>query len=439
MFQRKLKEKEEKKIAIEKWNNILPILLFLVVLVNYIPVFKLNFNVKQSFAADVVALVTAFGIECFILALFYLKRIKLSKPVIINFIAILIVTIISSVIQIINYKNNSYEIMDFANIACKFVNIILLFVLAINIKIDEKYLNYFMKLIICVGIIACIQNMILYFEDIMAHLNLIELERKASIPKSFFSQKNPFAFFLYISIISTIFLFQKENKIFGKIVLGLTLLLFLFNVVLTFSRTGTAMVIMFLGLWFLFTNKISVKVKVILAILGVIGVGICIPILNQHNPDLLNRILRLESVKTFTGRTKFWDIAKEEILSNPVNLIFGVGRFKAENLIEKYNVTQFHNTYVEFLVSGGIIELIYFLGIYVFVLVKTLKSKIDKKYKSIYLAMFISFAVYMLFESLGRFSIGSSDTMCLVFFITIPLLHSNCHKNDIVEEKEVEE
>ena len=127
MFQRKLKEKEEKKIAIEKWNNILPILLFLVVLVNYIPVFKLNFNVKQSFAADVVALVTAFGIECFILALFYLKRIKLSKPVIINFIAILIVTIISSVIQIINYKNNSYEIMDFANIACKFVNIILLF------------------------------------------------------------------------------------------------------------------------------------------------------------------------------------------------------------------------------------------------------------------------------------------------------------------------
>ena len=102
MFQRKLKEKEEKKIAIEKWNNILPILLFLVVLVNYIPVFKLNFNVKQSFAADVVALVTAFGIECFILALFYLKRIKLSKPVIINFIAILIVTIISSVIQIIN-------------------------------------------------------------------------------------------------------------------------------------------------------------------------------------------------------------------------------------------------------------------------------------------------------------------------------------------------
>ena len=53
--------------------------------------------------------------------------------------------------------------------------------------------------------------------------------------------------------------------------------------------------------------------------------------------------------------------------------------------------------------------------------------------------MFISFAVYMLFESLGRFSIGSSDTMCLVFFITIPLLHSNCHKNDIVEEKEVEE
>ena len=39
--------------------------------------------------------------------------------------------------------------------------------------------------------------------------------------------------------------------------------------------------------------------------------------------------------------------------------------------------------------------------------------------------MFITFAIYICFESFGRFSIGSSDTLCLIFFVTIPLLHAN--------------
>lgn len=430
-------QKLKDRIKIENWNNILPILLFIVVLINYIPVFKLNFFTKQSFAADIVAMVVAFGIECLILVLFYFKKIKLTKKVIIIFAVTTVVSMISLIVQILNYLAGNYEIMDFANIACKFINVLLLFILAINIKIDEKYLNYFMKLIICVGIIACIQNMILYFDDILAHLNLVEKEGYIYSAKSFFPQKNPFAFFLYISIISTVFLFQKENKLYSKIILGIVLALFLFNIIFTFSRTGTAMVIMFLGLWFLLTNKIKTKVKIILCVIGLIVLGIAILVVNQYNPELLSQLLRLDSIKTFTGRTIFWDIAKEEILSNPINLFLGIGRFKAEKLIEQYNVTQFHNTYVEFLVSGGIIELIYFLALYGFVIVNMLKSKMDKKYKSIYIAMFISFAIYMLFESLGRFSIGFSDTMCLVFFVTIPLLHSNCHKQDIIKENEV--
>ena len=38
-----------------------------------------------------------------------------------------------------------------------------------------------------------------------------------------------------------------------------------------------------------------------------------------------------------------------------------------------------------------------------------------------------------MFESFGRFSIGSSDTICLIFFLTIPLLHANSIK--IIEAK----
>ena len=47
--------------------------------------------------------------------------------------------------------------------------------------------------------------------------------------------------------------------------------------------------------------------------------------------------------------------------------------------------------------------------------------------------MYITYGIYIMFESFGRFSIGSSDTICLIFFLTIPLLHANSIK--IIEAK----
>ena len=43
----------------------------------------------------------------------------------------------------------------------------------------------------------------------------------------------------------------------------------------------------------------------------------------------------------------------------------------------------------------------------------------------------------MYFESVGRFSIGCSDALCLIFFVTIPLLHSGCKSEE--EQLEINE
>lgn len=90
--------------------------------------------------------------------------------------------------------------------------------------------------------------------------------------------------------------------------------------------------------------------------------------------------------------------------------------------------TQFHNTYIEILVSGGILELIYVLYIYFNVYKKLINSDIDKKIRNRYLCFGISYFIYMLSESLGRFSIGYADTICMICFVTIPLLYSNSLK-----------
>lgn len=415
-------EKIKEKITSQ---NLLPLLLFLIILINFIPLIELNIETKESFAVEVKPMAIAMAIECAILALYYFKKIKFTKGVVINFILLFIFTMATTIIQVVAYQNNDYEILDFANIACKFINILLLYVLIFGLKIEEKSLNIFMNCIVLMGIVACIQNMILYYDDILIHLKLSDIEEKAKAVKSFFAHKNQFALYLVTAIISIVFLFQKKNKIWYKLYLGLAFILFWFNMILTFSRTGTAVALIFFALWFLLTNKIKFIYKILIGVIGITCLFVGVNKLNETNPELLNRLLRLDSVKTFTGRTKFWDLAEEELLLNDTNTMFGIGRFKAERLIEKFGVTQFHNTYIEFLVSGGILELVYFGILYLIIIIKMLRSKMGWKYKSIYLSMFISYVIYMYFESVGRFSIGCSDTLCLIFFVTIPLLHAN--------------
>lgn len=430
MFLKKSKEKFKKE-------NILPILLFIVVLINYLPIITLNFTTKDSKTIGIVPMAISLFIECVILIVYYYKKVKIKKEMRYNFFALLGITIISLSIQLINYLNKELKILDLANIICKFINILLFYILIMGVNIEEKYINNFMKAIILMGLIACIQNMILYFEDILGHLGIIKTVRTFYPCKSFFPQKNPFAFFLYVSIVSTIFLLQKDSKIIYKVLLLGVLGIFLFNLILTFSRTGTIITIAFLGLFFLATTKIDVKTKFVFFIIGTTIIVTSICFLEEHNPELIEKLLRLDSIKTFTGRTKFWDLSKEMFEESPVNILFGIGRFKALELIEDFGVTQFHNTYVEFLVSGGIVELIYFMSIYIILLIKIIKSKMDRKYKSIYIPMILTFLVYMLFESLGRFSIGWSDTICIIFFIAIPLLHVNSSNEvkKISEEK----
>lgn len=415
-------------------KNLLPLILFFVILINFIPLIKVNFEIKSSVSVELVPMISALGIGCLLLVCFYFKKIKISKEMIISFVLLMCFSIISLIVQIIAYKNNNYEILDFANIACKFVNIFLFIILVMNFKIEEKYLTIFMICMVLMGIIACIQNIVLYYDDILVHLNLAESELAPKYPKSFFAHKNQFALFLYTSIIAVCFLLNKKSNIFWKIILLLILILFSINIVLTLSRTGLAVSIIFIGLYFLFPNKIKILPKIILTIV-LIGVSyILINKFVEYNPDLVEKVIRPNSIKTFTGRTKFWEIAEEEVLSDKTNLIFGVGRFKAEKLIEKFNVTQFHNTYVEFLVSGGIIELVYFIGLGIMILVKVLKSQMQTTYKSLYLAMYISYAIYMCFESIGRFSIGCTDTLCLIFFFTIPLIHATSNINERKEK-----
>lgn len=433
----KIKRRNKENFLKRIWSkNTLPVILFIMVFLNYFTLIRLNYNTKESFAAGTDTLVPAFGIGFVILFFFYIKKIKISKIMLIQLALLVGVTFIWSIVQFINVNLGTYYLYDILNIVCKFANILFLFVLLINMELDEKYIYNFMRLMVLFGLVSCVFNYIIFREDILASLKLITIDTKIIPAKSFFAQKNQFAYVLFTCIVSCIILIIKTPKTKSKALDILRILfyifcilLFLFNMIFTQSRTGLAITGMFLGLYLLFNDRMKIYQKLILiVIIGVVGT-IVISKLYDYNPELLmDKLIRADSIKTLTGRTKIWDVALDVANESTETKLFGAGRFKGIEAINnaKMPFTQFHNTYIEFLVSGGILELIYFISIYLFVIVKVIKSKkMNKKYKILYSCLYVSYFVYMFSESLGRFSIGGSDCLGIIFFVTIPLLHSN--------------
>ena len=132
-------------------------------------------------------------------------------------------------------------------------------------------------------------------------------------------------------------------------------------------------------------------------------------------------------LKRMSGRNEIWKVGFDLLKQSPLNIIFGVGRFRSTNLL-KFNdreFTQFHNIYLDITLTGGIVELIFVGYIFFSVIKKIMKSNLEKSIKITYIIAYLIYAIYIVFESCGRFSIGGVDTLCIIFFIAIPLLWSN--------------
>lgn len=420
----------------------LPIILFIIIIVNYIPLIFPNMMSKESIGVSTTSMMICFIIEIILLLIMLYKKVDITRESKGNLIAILLITIVLLVVQAKNFITDEFEFFDIINIDCILVNIVLLYICMINIKVQEKNIYNFFKAIILFGVISCIVNIILYWNEIGSTLGIGAYIDHPDI-KSFFANRNQFAFFLFVVMIANYFIVERENKILYKI----SFVLFVLNLILTMSRTGILVIIIWFGLVFLITDKISIKKKMCIMLFAIILLIVALLIIANFFPNIWiifnDKFFRLYDIKNLAGRTEIWKVGNNLLFSDIFIFLFGVGRFKSTSLLHIGSkvFTQFHNIYLDILLTGGILLLGYILFIYGAVIRKILKSNLSKNVKKIYVISFIAYGIYMCFESCGRFSIGSSDTICLIFFITIPLLHANSIKeqdkkiDDITDNK----
>ena len=165
------------------------------------------------------------------------------------------------------------------------------------------------------------------------------------------------------------------------------LIISLLSIILTWSATGVAamLIITFLFLIYTFKKRDFPANKYIVIVLSLF---VCIVFLRIQN--IFSFIIEgwLKKDLTFTGRTYIWDIFIKQIKQS---LFIGHGIVDYKYLIKSINAGHAHNYFLQILYQGGIVAFSMFLGFF-FTSINKMKNCKQKKYVGIIIfAYLISF------------------------------------------------
>lgn len=420
---------------INKKDN-LPIILFLLLVVNFVPSFIKNAFTKEPLIQDDSMFdIVCIMIEMIIIFVFYIvnfRELSINKK---KTIALIITTIMLFAAQILNLYENKFYFKDILNIGVFFANVLVFYILVYDFKINEKSLIVFLKGIIIWGLISVLWNLVFFRKEILAQIGIIFENFDYSYldnPKGFFGNRNVLAFFLYIVCIANAVLINLEGKSKKGILIFIVLW---FGIWCAHSKTTYVLMLVFFETLVLLEDKFDIKKKIIIgSVIGIFGILGFLNIVGMipAGLDLEKLAVTKYNMQNFSGRKQVWMAGIDFLKDNPLRCVFGIGKFRSTEVLNINNkiYSHFHNLYLELIMTGGIIELFYVGILFLSVIRKVIKSDLKNIYKKIYIIMYIGYALNICLESYGKFSIGFSDLLCLIFLVSMPLLHTNSIKNE---------
>lgn len=319
--------------------------------------------------------------------------------------------------NIFNGINTDY--FDIISVFAKTISIFMFFSLTKRLIINSEAISKFHEYFLWFGLIACVYNLYINRSDL---LNFFFISSSYELTfKSFFSNRNQFGSFLFICF-TILELYKKKFS--NKLLYPILLILFSSNIILTMSRGAfLAVFVFYFYIYILKGNNFFLKMIIIL-----VSVYSIFMIFISNSPVFLfirNIILRPESGTT--GRSDIWkigiDVLKDNNFVNGLGLNTGIEFGKSRGLV----LEQFHSFYIEVLLSGGFVELIFIAIIITSVFVNC--KKLNKKTRYIVQGRILGFLSLGFFESVSLFSIGYVDILFSIMIIALPLLMVNSQKN----------
>ena len=362
--------------ALKEKNN-LSLIMFFIIILRYVPIIIQNaFNKGEVNGDRAISTLILCSIEIFLLSFIYITNRKDVKLNIKNIAILGVVMLILGCIQIKNFIQKDFYFSDLYNIGCIFLDIVLFYILLYDFKIDQKSLIMFLRGFLIFSSIAVIWNLVLFSREILAEAGIFIKDFDylyLGNPKGFFGNRNILAFVLYLAIICDAILINLDSR--KKVYIGL-FFLFWFGIWATHSKTAYIVAVAFVEFYVLLDNKYKIKNKIVicsiiavLGILGLLNIMGRIPLnISKNKIMIINSVVVSDDrIKNLSGRKDIWKSGFDVLNKSPFNYVFGVGRINSIQVLKKFegkNYKEFHNLYLEIILTGGIVELLYLGYIY---------------------------------------------------------------------------
>lgn len=348
------------------------------------------------------------GLYSTFLLLTFLKTFKNRTKVILKYvlssISLAIILIFSNFV--ISQSNASASIM--VNISVILLNYIILMVIFGNIRISILDLARMALLYEIFILYACVINFVEYG-------NMFSLILRASYGhqfsfRSFFTNRNTFALFLFVGVIFTTLRLTITKSRFDKVVL----LTIICNLFLTLSRTSILGICVFFVIFYIMKYKrdfVKSLIKIVL-VLSVVA-ALIVFVLGW---DFISGVL-IRANRGTSGRTLIWSELWKAYISG--SLLFGQGF----GILNDYFT---HNSYIEIIVVGGLTSVLFYLWFYLetFAVIRKVLA-FDNEIGSVFVAAFLGFLTVTMFESGIPFASSAKDTIFTLLFFLLPRYYLN--------------
>lgn len=281
----------------------------------------------------------------------------------------------------------------------------------------------FYKIFVYFMIIACVYNMIVN-ANTLVNITTVSVYSENGA-RSFFDNKNTFGFYLLMGSLSTMFLrvHTKDKKWLA------VSLLFIVNELMAMCRTAMLLSLVILMMSLILNGKKTGR-RLLVALFIIIGGYVIIkmvPVLDRYFfGSVLGDTESLEARELYIQN--MLPLAREE------HLWVGYGGDLSRTLARVYTGNRyFHNTYLYYLISGGVLQIALFVLSALYV-TKNIITTI-KRNKVIGVMCLVSLTVYLVYawiESVAWFNTQVVSMIATVFAVSMPLLWRNAtqYEND---------
>jgi len=298
----------------------------------------------------------------------------------------------------------------------------LFFVHAAKYKITKKDCYHFFNLIIFADLILVGYSLIFQFNHFK---NALKFTRAyGNELSSFLISNHEYALYLLIGFQSCLFCYQflTDEKSKGRLKYILLGILFLFNIILTFSRTALLGAAVLIIVFILLSKNNKIKKILVFSLLATL----LILFFSETLRTFVIKIVLKDNHDA--GRFEMWDygmtVFRESSLFQKMT---GQGYTKITSDLFIYSKHKsFHNAYIQVLLQYGIIGLAFFVGIIISSIFNSFKIMRKNHFLGVmFLSMTISMIAYMLTNTTLIMHSNIDSYMLTAFYIILPMYVKN--------------